>query len=117
MTDLAARADRVQAITEAVRGRVIGRTRNTMQIEVPADTIAGAITLFGMGGFSAILGKQSTRLAERRIADMNGNTVTCPGDLVTMAFFTYSVDLRPHAAAVEAQPHAGAISITRPVKP
>ena len=74
MTDLAARADRVQATTEAVHGRVIGRTRNTMQIEVPADCTAGAVTLLGMGGFSAILGKQSTRLAERRVVDTNGNT-------------------------------------------
>jgi hypothetical protein len=34
-----------------------------------------------------------------------------------MAFFTYSIDLRPHAAAVDQQPHAGAIGITRPVPP
>jgi hypothetical protein len=64
-----------------VHGRVIGRTRNTMQIEIPADLISGAVTLFGMGGFSATLGKQNTRLAERRIVNMQGDTVVCPGDL------------------------------------
>jgi hypothetical protein len=48
---------------------------------------------------------------------MNGNVVVCPGDMVTMAFYSYSVDLRPHDVAVDQQPHAGAIGITRPVKP
>ena len=70
-----------------------------------------------MGGFSAILGKQSTRLAERRVVDMNGNTVTCPGDLVTMAFFTYTVDLRPPSVAVADSPEAGTKHITRPTRP
>jgi hypothetical protein len=111
VTDLAARA---QAITEAVHGGVIGRTRNTMQIEVPADCMAGAVTLLGMGGFSAILWKQSTRLAERRVVDMNGNTVTCPGDLVTTAFFSYTVDLRSHANAVKPAPSAADITRQRP---
>jgi hypothetical protein len=115
--DLAARADRVKAIAEAVHGKVISRDRNTMLIEVPADTITGAVTLFGMGGFSATIGKQSTRLAPRRVIDMGGNTIVCENDPVTTSFFTYTVDLRPHSAAVEPQPHAAAIAITRPTRP
>jgi hypothetical protein len=114
MSDVNARADRVRTIVEAVYGRVIGRSRNVMQVEIPADLISSAVTLFGMGGFSATIGKQSTRLAERRVVDTNGNTIVCPGDLVTMAFFTYTVDLRPHSAAVETTPHAVAITITAP---
>jgi hypothetical protein len=32
---------------------------------------------------------------------MNGNTVICKGDLITQAYFSYTVDLRAHAAAVD----------------
>jgi hypothetical protein len=113
--DLAARADRVAQIAKAVYGRVLSRNRNTMVIEIPADTMTGAVTLLGMSGFSAILGKQSTKLAERRVVDTNGNVVTCPNDLVTTAFFTYTVDLRPHGDA--AKPAPSAADITRPTKP
>jgi hypothetical protein len=55
--DLEARADRVRAIAEAVHGKVIGRSRNVVTVEIPADMTSGAITLFGTSGFSAILGK------------------------------------------------------------
>ena len=115
MTDLATRTDRVAQIASAVHGRVIGRTRNTMLIEVPADCMPGAVTLLGMSGFSATIGKQSTRFTERRVSDMNGNSVVCPGDLVTMAFYSYTIDLRSHAAA--AKPAPSAADITRPVPP
>jgi hypothetical protein len=42
MTDLAGHADRVAQIANAVHGRVIGRSRNVVTIEVPADCMAGA---------------------------------------------------------------------------
>lgn len=76
--DLEARADRLRDIVEAVHGRVNSRNCDTVVIEVPADLISSAVTLFGMGGFSATIGKQSTRLAERGVVDTNGNTATCP---------------------------------------
>ena len=36
-----------------------------------------------------------TRLAPRRITNMQGQTVVCEGDVVTTAFMRYDVDLRP----------------------
>jgi len=39
--DLQARAARVMAVVEAVGGKVIKRTRNTMLIQVPADVAPG----------------------------------------------------------------------------
>jgi hypothetical protein len=42
---------------------------------------------------------------------MSGNTVVCPGDLVTMALYRYDVDLQPGAAA---KPAPSAADITRP---
>jgi hypothetical protein len=117
MTDLAARAECVAQIVSAVHGRVIGRAGKIMTVEIPADMMSSAGTLLGMSGFSATIGRQSTRLAPRRVTNAAGNVIVCDGDLVTQAYFSYDVHLAPHAAAVEPTPHAGAISITRPTPP
>jgi hypothetical protein len=58
--DLAARADRVKAIVEAVHGKVIKRTSTTMLIQIPADIAPGMATIWGEGGFSAIYSGQTS---------------------------------------------------------
>jgi hypothetical protein len=96
MSDLAARADRVKAIAECVGGKVLDRNGDTVRIEIPADTAPpGLVTLWGEGGFVPIFKSQDTRLASRRITNMQGQTVICEGDLITASFYRYTVDLRP----------------------
>jgi hypothetical protein len=116
MTDLPTRADRIQQIAELLHGRVLARDGDAMWIEIPADVIGGALTPFGMGGFPAAIGKQSTRLAPRRIVNMVGHTVVCD-EKVTTAFYGFKVSLQPHAVAVATDPHAATIAITATTKP
>lgn len=78
MTDINARAGRLNAIVAAVSGKVIDRKGNVVQIEIPAAAIRSAITRLGAAGFSATI-------------------------LQRPAVYQYSIDLSPHS---EAQPHA-----------
>jgi hypothetical protein len=56
------------------------------------------MNLWAGGGFVPIFKSMDTRLAPRRITNMQGQTVVCEGDMVTTAFMRYDVDLRPNAA-------------------
>jgi hypothetical protein len=60
-------------------GKVIGREGDVMQIEVPAYVAIGLNSIWGEGRFPTQYVGQLTRLAPRRIADINGNTVVCSG--------------------------------------
>jgi hypothetical protein len=116
MTDLDTRAERVRAIVTSLHGKVLDRQDDVMTVEVPADIMGGFTTLAGMGGFSAILQKQSTKMAPRRIVNISGQVVVCD-EMVTTAFYSFKVSLQPHHVAVEAKPHAGATAITAPTPP
>lgn len=76
MTDLAARAAVLNALVAGVSGKVTGRSGNVMQIEIPVDRVKSAITRLGAAGFSATM-------------------------LQRPAAYRFSIDLRPHSAAVE----------------
>jgi hypothetical protein len=119
-------------VAEALHGKVLGRSvveyveviedtpydRSTeiMHVEIPADMTGADANMFGMSGFTAVIIGQDTRLAPRRIIDMDSRTIVCD-ELTTIAFYTFRVELTPHAARVETQPHVAAIAITRPTKP
>lgn len=95
MSDLKERADRVRAIVEANHGKVIDRTGDIVTVEVPADVAPGMWAIWGMARFNPIFDSQDTRLAPRRITNMHGHTIVCDNDMVTTAFYRYTVDLRP----------------------
>jgi hypothetical protein len=74
---------------------------------------ASAAGMFGASGFSAIINGQSTRLAPRRVVNMQGGIVVCD-EMTTMAFYTFKVDLKRQDVAIEKAPHAAAVAMTRP---
>jgi hypothetical protein len=47
----------------------------------------------GLAGLVPVFTGQTTALAPRRVVDMAGRPVVCPGDLVTTAFYRYRVGL------------------------
>jgi hypothetical protein len=121
MTDLDARADRVRQIAHTLYGRVLDRNRNKMVIEVPADLLGAAMNMLSMGGFGMPdgVGKQTSRMATKRITGMSGQIVVCQGHEELMAFFSINVSLKTRDVRVENPdtPHSGAVWLTRPTKP
>jgi hypothetical protein len=117
MPMLEARADRVKTIAAWLYGRVVSSDGNTITAEIPADMAGAAASAFGMAGLSAVIVGQHVEQAPRRVTSMTGHTIVCDGDMVTMAFYRYRVDLRPEHAAVENNPPGGAIALTRPTPP
>jgi hypothetical protein len=85
------RAERVRQIVEGNFGRVAFRDGNRVVVDVPADIAPGLP--WGLAKFVPVFVGTSTEMAPRRVADMNGNTVVCDGDLVTTAFYRYEIDL------------------------
>ena len=108
MSDFAERRARVEAIVKAVRGRVIGHSRNVMHIEVPADVAAGMSTFWGMGGYRVIFSGQTTRLENRRIVNTQGHTVVCENDPVLTAFVL--------ATSLAVESSIGSVISTPPVR-
>jgi hypothetical protein len=45
-----------------------------------------------MVGFVPIFTSQDPHQAPRRVTDMQGRTVVCHGDMVTTAFYRYTID-------------------------
>jgi hypothetical protein len=80
-------------------GKVINRTGNILTVTVRADAAPGLMNLWAGGGFVPIFKSMDTRLAPRRITNMQGQTVVCEGDMVTTAFMRYDVDLRRKTVA------------------
>jgi hypothetical protein len=117
MIDLAERARRVEIICNTLHGSVIGRDGAEMRVEIPADMASPAARMFGMGGFCAVITGQSARMEPRRVTTMQGHMVIDHAAQDLMAFYSFKVELTPHAARIETTPHAAAIAATRPVKP
>jgi hypothetical protein len=103
--------ERVASLVEGNFGKVIERVGDTMTIEIPSD-----ITLPWAGEYLPIYTGMRSGLAERRVVGISGAYVVCPGDMVTMSFARFEIDLRrrPNDSA-KAAPSAA--DITRPVKP
>jgi hypothetical protein len=96
--EIAARAERVRAVVEGAHGRVTAQRRNHMEFELPADVSGSTLPMLTMSGLRPVHRDQTTRLAPRRVTDLQGSIVLCDNDLVTTAFYRYSVDLRPGSA-------------------
>jgi hypothetical protein len=101
MTDIEARADRVRAIVEGNHGKIIERIGDKITFEVPADIAPGLP--WGMSGLVPIFKGQTTRLAPRRVVDMEGRTVVCERDEVTTTYYVFEVALSKKRPA-EARP-------------
>ena len=82
---------------------IVERTGNTMQVEVPADISPGLAPIWGVGDFGLVHRGQVTRLAPRRVLNMESKVLVCENDPVTTVFFVLDIDLAP------------AEEITRPV--
>jgi hypothetical protein len=120
MTDqFADRVERLRAIVKSLYGSVLDRDGDTAWCEIPADLSGAFGAMCTMSGFfpPSIKG-QTTRPAPVRVIDTNGHTIVCDKEpWRTMAYYRYAVDLRPHHVAVAAQPHGGAIALTRQTPP
>ena len=114
MSKIGERADRVREIVESLYGSVINRTGNILHCEAPADMLGACMNSLFRGGFGVTIGKQSARMAPRRITNTSGRTVIDPNAQDLMAYYGLEIDLRPRDARVEAGPHAGAVALTRP---
>jgi hypothetical protein len=114
--DLDQRADRAKQIAQELFGKSHWRDGAEMHVEIPADMAGAAASSYGRGGFSAVITGQTTRLAPRRIVDMDQRTIVTD-EQALMAFYSFKVDLHDRHAKVTDTPHAGAIAATRPVKP
>jgi hypothetical protein len=110
--DLDQRADRAKQIAQELFGKSLWRDG----AEIPADMAGAASSNYGRGGFSAVITGQTTRLAPRRIVDMDQRTIVTD-EQALMAFHSFKVDLHDRHAKVTDTPHAGAIAATGPVKP
>jgi hypothetical protein len=107
MTDLDAHAQRVTYIATANHGQVLGRVGDVVTLEIPADVSIGLAAVWGQAGFVPIFVGKRTRLSHCRVIDMNGHTIV-RHQMVTTAFYRYTVDLsidtrtggNPPAAAV-----------------
>lgn len=53
--DLSERARRVQIICNTLYGSVLDQDDDVMHVEIPADLAGAAASLFGAGGFSAVI--------------------------------------------------------------
>jgi hypothetical protein len=118
MSNLDHRADRVRIIAHTLHGSVLDRDGHLMMVEIPADLLGAAMGMLSMGDFGMPdgVGAQSARMAQRRVAGMSGQIIRCDDEEALTAFHKLDVDLMPQDARAE-PPHAGAIAITRPVKP
>jgi hypothetical protein len=113
--DLSERQRRVQIITNTLYGSVLDHDDDVMHVEIPADLAGAAASLFGAGGFSAVIIGQTTRMEPRRVLDLDKRTVIDHDAEDLMAFYSYRIELTPHAAQQSPQPSVA--SITRPTKP
>ena len=107
------RAQRVEALVTGNFGTVIERKGDTMIIEVPAD-----VSLPWAGEFLPLHMGMRTGMAERRVVGISGAFVVCPGDMVTMSFAQFEIDLRcrPNDSA-KAAPSVAAITLpTQPYR-
>jgi len=113
MTDLQARADRVCAVVEGNHGKVLGRDGNTLRIEIPADIAIELNSIWDEDGFSCVFEGQRTRLSHCRVIDTQGHTVV-RHQMVTTAFYRYTIDLIADTRSGKAQPSAAAITAQTP---
>jgi hypothetical protein len=135
LTDLDARAARVAEIAKSLFGKALDREVvhieelvddevherdiDVMFCEIPADMAGAAASMFGTGGFSAVIVGQSTRLAPRRVVTMQNQTIVCP-EMDTMAFYKFKGGFdaarRAGIAAAKYRRHHAAEAKARPVK-
>jgi hypothetical protein len=85
MSKLDQRAERVRIIAHTLHGSVLDRDGHLMMVEIPADLLGAAMGMLSMGGFGMPngVGKQSTRMAPRRITTMQGAMVSGQDEALT----------------------------------
>ena len=116
MIDLDARANRARAIAEGNHGRVISRDGDVMTVEMPADIAPSPGAIWSEGGFSYTFAGRRRRISHCRVIDMNGHTIV-RHQMVTTAFYRYTIDLTVDARSGKSQPSVVAISAqTSPFK-